>query len=327
MLDLEDAARDFLAWKEVAEHVDDMNLAASEQRRVRERRQGANRSLDQIIGDTYTWTLVPDQPDGGKPAVMSAIRTDSASAGLVERVSERLIRDGKLAERHAPQNIRFVLREKLSGVWERKGSISVGELWSLYTRYSYMPRLRDRSVLVTGIREVLGLRAWENDGFALATSVNGEFNGLAVPGSGDVFGEITDGTLLVVPELALRQRIRQEVVTVTAEAQLNGTTDSTATTGTADAASGSGRAGTTAPFGKNEVSRFFGLLRISGERYGKAFKDLQLEILPHLDDPDTELEITVEIRARRDGGFSDEKQRIVKENAQVVKFEQAEFEN
>jgi predicted AAA+ superfamily ATPase len=321
MLDLEDAARDFLAWKEVAEHVDDMNLAGSQQRRVRERRQAAHRSLDQVIGDTYTWTLVPDQPDGGKPAVMSAIRTDSASAGLVERVSERLIREGKLAERHAPQNIRFVLREKLSGVWERKGSISVGELWALYARYSYMPRLRDRSVLVTGIREVLGVRAWENDGFALATSVNGEFKGLAVPGTGDVFGEITDGALLVVPELALRQRSRQEAEAGTTEASA---AEATGTTVTLDAASG---AGTTAPFGNNEVSRFFGLLRISGERYGKAFKDVQLEILPHLDDPDTELEITVEIKARRDGGFSDEKQRIVKENAQVLKFKQAEFEN
>ena len=59
-----------------------------------------------------------------------------------------------------------------------------------------------------------------------------------------------------------------------------------------------------------------GCMKIGGERYGKAFKDLQLEILPHLDDPETELEITVEIQRPADGGFSEEKQRIVTENAQ-----------
>ena len=84
--------------------------------------------------------------------MLTAIWTASATLGLVERVSDRLIRDGMLADRQAPANIRLVLRQKLSGVWEAKGSISVGELWGLYTRYTFMPRLRDRSVLVNGIR-------------------------------------------------------------------------------------------------------------------------------------------------------------------------------
>jgi hypothetical protein len=83
----------------------------------------------------------------------------------------------------------------------------------------------------------------------------------------------------------------------------------------------------TGPFGGREVSRFFGVMKISGQRYGKALKDLQLEILPHLDDPETKLEITLEIRAHRDGGFSEDKRRVVSENAQVLKFEQADFES
>jgi len=81
------------------------------------------------------------------------------------------------------------------------------------------------------------------------------------------------------------------------------------------------------PAGTELLTRFFGLLRISSDRYGKAFKDLQLEILPHLDDAGTRLEITVEVRAHREGGFSAEKRRIVSENAQVLKFEQADFEH
>jgi Protein of unknown function (DUF499) len=318
MTELSDAARDFCAWRDVERDVEVMNLSAFEQRMVGERRKRASQVVDQLVGETYIWTLVPDQPDGGRPAVMTAVRTDSSTAGLVQRVSDKLLRDGKLADRHAPQNIRYVLREKLSGIWEARSSIPVGELWNLYTRYTYMPRLRDRTVLVTGIRDVLELRSWVTDGFALATSSqDGRFEGLTIPGAGAVFGEITDGTLLVVPERALAQRSGETPPPPSGEHGPAGA-----------AAQGRevGGTGTSPSSGTREPSRFFGVVKIGGDRYGKAFKDLQLEILPHLDDPETELEITVEIRARRDGGFGEEKRRIVSENAEVLKFEQADFE-
>jgi hypothetical protein len=242
---------------------------------------------------------------------------------MIERVSERLINDGKLATQQAPANIRLVLRQKLSRVWEEKGSISVGELWGLYTKYTFMPRLRDRSVLVNGIRQVLNLGNWEINGFALASSVDGgHFEGLAIPGTMAGFGEITDATLLVVPERALAQVLPPQ--TRAGATEISAPTDS----GPASTESGRAGTGTTLPFGGIDLlSHFYGLLEVGGERYGKAFKDLQLEILPHLDDPDTELEITVEIRARRVGGFTADKQRIVTENARVLKFKDAKFES
>jgi hypothetical protein len=320
MDELMSAARDFYAWRHVHQHVGDMGLSGFEERLVGERYRRATGLLDQLLGETYCWTLVPSQPDGNRPAVLTAIWTGSATLGLVERVSDRLIRDGMLADRQAPANIRLVLRQKLSGVWDAKGSISVGELWGLYTRYTFMPRLRDRSVLVNGIRAVLELDSWESNGFALATSVDGDrFEGLAIPGTGAGFGEITDATLLVVPERALAQQPpRREAEVIGADAP----------TGKPDVReSKPGVEVSHDATGKRDLAHHFhGLLRIGGERYGKAFKDLQLEILPHLDDPETELEITVEIHARRNSGFSEEKQRIVTENARVLKFDQADFE-
>ena len=321
MDELMSAARDFYAWRHVHQHVGDMGLSGFEERLVGERYQRAAGLFDQLLSETYCWTLVPNQPDGNRPAVLTAIWTPSATLGLVERVSERLVRDGMLADQQAPANIRLVLRQKLSGVWEAKGSISVGELWGLYTRYTFMPRLRDRSVLVNGIRGVLELDSWQSDGFALATSVDGDrFEGLAIPGTGAGFGEITDATLLVVPERALAQQPPRR--------EAGGTADEAPDGRLAGRESRSGGGDAPGTSGKKDLAlHFHGLLKIGRERYGKAFKDLQLEILPHLDDPETELEITVEIQARRDGGFSEEKQRIVTENAQVLKFEQADFES
>ena len=323
MTDVMSAARDFMAWRHVSQHVGDMGLSGFEERLVGERFRRATALFDQLLDEAYCWTLVPDQPDSSKAPVLTAIWTSSASQGMIERVSERLIKDGKLATQQAPANIRLVLRQKLSRVWDEKGSISVGELWGLYTKYTFMPRLRDRSVLVNGIRQVLDLGNWETNGFALAASVDGDhFDGLAIPGTMVGFGEVTDATLLVVPERALAQLpppSRQQAQPTETEAPIGGPAiTEPGTTGT----------DTTPPFGRKDLlSHFYGLLKIGGERYGKAFKDLQLEILPHLDDPDTELEITVEIRARRAGGFTADKQRIVSENARVLKFEQADFES
>lgn len=318
--DLMSAARDFCAWRHVHQHVGDMGLSGFEERLVGERYRRATTLFDQLLGEAYCWTLVPSQPDGNKPAVLTAIWTVSATLGLVERISERLVRDGMLAIQQAPANIRLVLGQKLSGVWEANGSISVGELWKLYTQYTFMPRLRDRSVLVNGIRAVLDLDSWELNGFALAVSAVGDrFEGVTIPGSGAGFGEITDATLLVVPERALAQHAPRSEAAGPGGGASGG--------GPSGQESGTTRGGAPDPFGRKGLSSHFsGLLRIGGERYGKAFKDLQLEILPHLDDPETELEITVQIRARRGRGFSEEKRRIVTENARVLKFEEAEFD-
>jgi predicted AAA+ superfamily ATPase len=318
--ELMSAARDFYAWRYVHQHVAEMGLTGFQERLADDRYKRATGLFDQMLSEAYCWTLVPSQPDGNKPAVLTAIWTASPSQGLVERVSDRLIRDGMLADRQAPANIRLVLRTRLAGVWEAKGSISVGELWGLYTRYTFMPRLRDRAVLVNGIRAVLDLDGWESNGFALAIGVDGDhFEGLAIPGTGVWFGEITDATLLVVPERALAQHRRQQT-TVSTEQALAGRP--------AEVASSMGEEVTQGALGERALTlHFYGLLKISKERYGKAFKDLQLEILPHLDDAETELEITVEIHARRGDGFSEEKQRIVTENAKVLKFEDARFES
>ena len=322
LAELMDGTRDFLAWQEVEQKSDAMNLSKFEQRRVADRRKQAGTIVDQLIRETYVWTLNPGQPDPTRPPTVTAIRTDSSTAGLAERVSDRLSREGKLADRHAPANIRFVLREKLPGVWEPKGYIEVGELWDLYTKYTYMPRLRNRSVLVSGIREALGLSDWITNGFALADSIqDGKYEGLAIPGTGNWFGEVTDDTLLVVPERALEQQAAEENRRVPSS-------------GGASAQPHPGRSTETGAGGSQPepgprdepLAHFLGVMKISGDRYGKALKDLQLEILPHLDDSETELTVTVEIQATRLAGFTEEKRRIVSENARVLKIDPAVFE-
>jgi hypothetical protein len=54
---------------------------------------------------------------------------------------------------------------------------------------------------------------------------------------------------------------------------------------------------------------------------------LTQEVLQHLAAEDgVELEVTVEIQARKPGGFSEERMRTVLENARVLRFEPFGFE-
>ena len=74
-------------------------------------------------------------------------------------------------------------------------------------------------------------------------------------------------------------------------------------------------------------TRYYGVFRVDAEKYGRDLTRLQQEILPHLADPETgDLTITVEVEATHPDGFTDEKIRILTENARVLKFERSEFD-
>src|SRR5450756_904940 len=83
MTDVISAARDFMAWRHVSQNVGDMGLSGSEERNVGERHRRATTLFDQLLDEAYCWTLVPDQPDGSKAPVLTAIWTSSASLGMI----------------------------------------------------------------------------------------------------------------------------------------------------------------------------------------------------------------------------------------------------
>jgi hypothetical protein len=85
-------------------------------------------------------------------------------------------------------------------------------------------------------------------------------------------------------------------------------------------------AGAAPPAPKN--TRFYGVTKINPERYSRDFNRLQQEIIQHLAAPeDMDLEISVEITARRKDGYPDDKVRIVMENVRTLKVEPFGFED
>jgi hypothetical protein len=322
--ELEEAVREYLAWKDITGRVKQLDLTQNQIDLATTRLTSANDVTDQRISTTYIWVIYPYQPDPSKPMDLSVVKAESQSPELALRVSEKLNREGALAAVHSARNIHHYLAGPLKAVWER-GYVSVGELWDLYTTYPYLPRLRDRSVLEAGLRDTLNSITWEQDGFALATgrdNDSGAFDGLAIPHR-DSFGMITDAVLLVRPDLALHQRTAATPDDVPGSGSEG--------TGAGEFAAGGGTLPggdrVPAPVLPMAKTRFFGVFRVDPQKYGRDLTRLQQEILPHLADADSgDLTITVEIEATRPDGFADDKIRIVTENSRVLKFEQSDFE-
>jgi predicted AAA+ superfamily ATPase len=340
MEDLAEAVRDYLAWKNIAgtdERVEELNLTAQQATQARTRLDGANQAVGLRIADAYHWALVPVQPQPDRPVTWDVVRADGARERLAERTSDKLCQADLLRTVHGARSIRYDLDNRLPSVWQH-GQIRVGELWGYYCHHPYLPRLRDRDVLDDGILGVASELTWDAEGFAVATGYDektGRFVGLAIPHQ-DPFGQLTDQTLLVRPDLALAQRDRELSERAAAPgggggagtkvgegsfgAQSGGTGTSIGT--------GAGSGGPVQPPAGPKNTRFFGVARVNPERYARDLTRLSQEIIQHLAAPEgVELEVRVEISARKPDGFPEDKVRIVIENARTMKFESYGFED
>jgi predicted AAA+ superfamily ATPase len=345
--ELEQAVRDYLAWLSIAgteERIKELDLSAQQAAQARKRLKDSDETVDLRITAAYRWLLVPVQPQSDRPVALDELPTDGARERMAERASDKLRQNDRLRDVQGARNIRLDLDQHLSSVW-RRGHVRVGDLWEYYCRYPYLPRLRDRSVLDNGIVGVFGELTWDTEGFAVATGYDeeaGRYVGLALPHQ-DAPPQITDATLLVAPERAQDQRQRELTEREAARSGNGAAGGETLPAGTGSAPGGGqvltgaapGTAGASIGVGASagpssgpKNVRFFGVASVNPERYARDLTRLAQEIIQHLAAPEgVDLEIRVEIEARKPDGYTDDKARIVTENARTLKFETYGFED
>lgn len=330
MEELNDSVREFLAWDYIFGRKDELDLTTQQIKQVETRRTNANQAVGLRIRETYYWALLPVQ-QAGEHITWQVEKAEGRQDWLAERVSAKLKQVDGLRVVQGASVIRGNLDRELASVWD-KGYISVGELWAYYCRYPYLPRLRDRDVLDAGVLAGLDGLDWENTGFALAAGYDektGRFNDLHVPHQHGSMWQVTDGTLLVRPDLALAQYEADKAeaeARAAAREQEKGSTPGGGSTTTTPAGPGTETPPPPPPGPKNV--RFFGVAKLNPELPQKSFTKIYSELVQHLSAVDgTELEITLEISAKNDEGFPDDKIRIVSENAKVLKFDPFGFED
>jgi predicted AAA+ superfamily ATPase len=334
--ELADAVRDYLAWSHITSRVEELNLNAQQAAQARTRQKQADDTVTLRIGETYIWTLVPAQPDPTRPADWDEIKTEGTQDRLASRVSAKLKTQGMLATTYGSRNVRLDLNGPLAKAWEN-GHVAVGDLWGYYTRYPYLTRLRDRSVLDGAVGDVVNQITWEAEGFALADGYDEAtdgYVGLVIPHE-NAPGPITDTTLLVDPERALAQpRLCPSCGRPAHDGPCEPAADGPSGRGSTAVPAGPGEVGGRSTEGPGDGpaiaanTRYFGVYRLDPERYGRDLTRLSQEILQPLASVDgATMEIVVEIHASKAEGFPADKVRVVQENASTLRFEQSAFED
>ena len=201
--ELDEAVRKYLAWKDIAgteDRIPELDLPPQQAAQAHKRLKDADETVDLRISAAYHWLLVPVQPTGRPPGILTRSRPTRPKTGWPNGPVDKLRAADMLRIVQGPQNIRLNLDQFLSIVWSA-GHIAVGKLWEYYCQYAYLPRLAERSVLDRGILAVFDQMVWDQDGFAVASGYD-EASG-QVRRAGDpqenVPPQITDTTLLVRP--------------------------------------------------------------------------------------------------------------------------------
>ncbi len=331
--ELESVVRQHLAWRSVVKDKDHLDLTQQRVALASAKVDETNKTVSQRIGTSWIWALYPRDRGENEPFSISVVRADGDDDRLGVRTGKKLVKEDVLRVQIAPATIRHDLDSKLHRVWNQ-GRIRVGDLWDYYTKYPYLPRLRDKTVLIRAIEDVAMDIAWPQTGFALAAgydAATGDFHGLTVPIE-DGPAVVTDDTYLVAPHVASAQRTREQAAIRSSEPAVqvhsNDSTPSDPSTPSLP--------NTPAPVEKSssvvERARYEGRYEVDTsqpEAIAGRLREVIEEVIRHIvSAPGAEnVSVVLEVSAENSEGFSESLARTVRENSKVIGFDKSDFED
>lgn len=327
--DLEPAVRHYLAWAQVSGRAVQMDLRASDKDRATKQTATEDQTVSSRLREALSWLLTPVQDPPSSPASLTVERVSDTSGHVAVAYSNKLRTTDRLSSLYSAARIRLALEGALSAVWS-DGHVSVGALWSLYTKYPYADRLANRHVFDDAILGVMGGLVWEQDGFALAEAYDSDakrYVGLAIPGRGNDPTHISDSWLIVKPAAALAQVAAEPEKAVQDGGGGSGTSPGAGVDPETVVAPKPSKSPKDAPAAPAVKTRYFAAKDLDSVKYSKQFADIVQEVLQRLELEDgTKIQVRVDITATNPAGFSESTIRTVSENSNVLKIDQHGFE-
>lgn len=327
---LKDQVRSTLAWQSIVSDIKEMklNLDQFQSRQASKSLDDANEALRRMIRETYKWMVAPMQearPGKGLSEIQWEHFQVNPGAQNLSQEIERVLKENELLiTEWAPIHLATVLKN-----WFWKDDIkdtSALNVWQQSCQQLYLPRLKDDTVF----QQTMGAGAESRDFFGFA---QGKEDGRYV---GFTFGKRTslflDSSLLLIEPVtaagyAEAQRAAEEAArpkpTETTPGTSGGDTAPPKAEDSANPTYASG-GGTTPQAVKKQ---FYGSIELDPIQAKKQFADLVDEVVQQFTiRPGVKVRIAIEIQADSATGFDDGLQRAVKENCNVLRFKNAEFE-
>ena len=202
---LRQAVRLHEAWKSIVGEAERLNLDAYQRSQAETKVKEADEAVKLRISETYEWLLVPAQEAGGD-ITWSEVRV-TGQGSLAEKAGKRAVADENLYTGMAGAVLRLHLdRVPLWG----NGHVRLKDLWGYFSRYLYLPRLKDAQVLIDAVADGSSRLTWQQDGFAYADfydEEHGRYAGLRAGRQGSISLELG---CVVHPVEAARQLEEEE---------------------------------------------------------------------------------------------------------------------
>lgn len=330
---LEAATRTYLGWKMVQDTSEPLNLTPQQLKQTNDRVRQTDLAVQSRLVDTFIWCMYPEQPDPEQHFEIAQERlSGSSNASLAERVWDRLKRSDVIIPVLAPASLGGTLRRELGKTWQDRKEMAVGELWTYFLKYPYMPRLASRDTLDDAVAAAATTFFSQEDEFAVATGKSpetGSYQGLFVPPV-DTEVTVTDSTLLVDADLAREQLSQRPDPDPEPGSGPGSGTGGGSGTGTGTGG-GPGPTPPPPPPPPPQIvpplkSRYYGSVRISADDYGRRQSSIWNTVVEHLIKSGAEVNLTLDIEATLPAGFSEDTMRVVRENAQTNGFSDNEFD-
>ena len=327
---LKDQVRSTLAWQSIVSDIKEMklNLDQFQSRQASKSLEDANEALRRMIRETYKWMVAPMQearPGKGLSEIQWEHFQVNPGAQNLSQEIERVLKENELLiTEWAPIHLATMLKN-----WFWKDDIkdtSAINVWQQSCQQLYLPRLKDDTVF----QMTMAAGADSRDFFGFAQGKeDGQYVGFSY---GKRTSLIMDSSLLLIEPVtaagyAEAQRAAEEAARPKPTDAVLGTTDSGTHQPKAEDSAKLTYAGGGNPAPPPVKKQFYGSIELDAYQAKKQFADLVDEVvLQFISRPGVKVKIAIEIQADSATGFDDGLQRAVKENCNVLRFKNAEFE-
>jgi len=320
---LKDTGRIFLAWRSIVADVNDekLDFTVSMLKQAKRNVETAEKDFSQVIREAYKWLICPVEDFvRGKPELTwESVSISPAAQNLIAEIENRLREEEWLISEWSPIHLRNMLQQ-----WYLKDGVkevSALKVWQDSCHYLYLPRMVNDNVFINAITQ--GLNSTEY--FAFASGKDGDrYLGFLFGRSSTL--NLDDSSLLIELNAANEYHNR-----LTRSVPPEGGDPNTRIPG-GGTSGGSDDPIPVGPISNPETvaikKQFYGNIDLDPVKAKIEFATIVDEVVQQFTSKlGVDVSISVEIQAKSKDGFDEAMQRTIKENCNVLKFSNAEFED
>lgn len=310
---LKSAQRAALAWAEIVRETKRLNLTQSDSALAEAKLKEAIETLKTRMKEAWCYLIYPVQESAQSDVDWMSAKVP-AQDGLLARASKKLVSDQGIWPELGPDNLNRQLEKY---IWNGKPHLHLKDLWEYLNRYTYLPRVKNRSVLSKAVHAAVSGMLPGPFAYAERWDENDQkYLGLLIEKATNAHIVIDSDSLILKPDVAEANRPVPKERTEQAGTLHDGVSEEGATGTERQGEQGSGTEQE-----EKLPTRFIGTVMISSERPARDIHQIIEAIVEQLTTlPGSEVSLRLEIDAEVAGGLDRSKVRTLTENATTLGF-------